>query len=80
MALGARAGVRVRRLGQASDAEAVTSRGPRQAHLAGFDRHANVWVSANDRAGLERRGRHVLRPPLAQERLRLRGDAAARLN
>jgi len=52
----------------------VTSRGPRQAHLEGFDLHANVWVSANDRAGLERLCRYVLRPPFAQERLRLRAD------
>ena len=55
-------------------ADAVTSRGPRQAHLEGFDLHANVWVSANDRAGLERLCRYVLRPPFAQERLRLRDD------
>jgi hypothetical protein len=33
-----------------------------------------VWVSTNDRAGLERLCRYVLRPPFAQERLRLRGD------
>ena len=50
------------------------SRGPRQAHLDGFDLHANVWVGANDRAGLERLCRYVLRPPFAQERLRLRAD------
>jgi hypothetical protein len=31
-------------------------------------------VSANDRAGLERLCRYVLRPPFAQERLRLRDD------
>ncbi len=54
MALGSRAGARVRRLGDARDAATVTSRGPRQAHLDGFDLHANVWVSANDRAGVER--------------------------
>ena len=74
VALGARAGARVRRLGDARDTPAVTSRGPRQAHLDGFDLHANVWVSANDRAGVERLCRYVLRPPFAQERLRLRGD------
>jgi hypothetical protein len=68
MPLGPRAGVRVRRLGQEPEAEAVTSRGPRQAHLEGFDLHANVWVSANDRAGLERLCRYVLRPPLALRR------------
>ena len=53
---------------------AVTSRGARQAHLEGFDLHANVWVSANDRAGLERLCRYILRPPFALERLRLRSD------
>jgi hypothetical protein len=79
VALGPRAGARVRRLVQAPDAEPVTSRGPRQAHLAGFDLHANVRVSANDRAGLERVCRYVLRPPFAQERLRLRGDGRVAL-
>jgi hypothetical protein len=74
VALGPRAGARVRRLGDARDTETVTSRGPRQAHLEGFDLHANVWVSANDRAGLQRLCRYVLRPPFAQERLRLRSD------
>jgi hypothetical protein len=33
-----------------------------------------VWVSAHDRAGLERLARYVLRPPFAQERLRRRSD------
>jgi hypothetical protein len=55
------------------------SRGPRQAHLEGFDLHANVWVSANDWAGLERLCRYVLRPPFAQERLRLRSDGRVAL-
>ena len=73
-ALGWRAGARVRRLGDARATATVTSRGQRQAHLEGFDLHANVWVSANDRAGVERLCRYVLRPPFAQERLRLRGD------
>ena len=79
VALGPRAGARVRRLGDARDTAAVTSRGPRQAHLDGFDLHANVWVSANDRAGLERLSRYVLRPPFAQERLRLRSDGRVAL-
>jgi hypothetical protein len=73
VALGSRA-ARVRRLGDARATGAVISRGARQAHLEGFDLHANVWVSANDRAGLERLCRYVLRPPFAQERLRLRSD------
>ena len=67
------------RLGAERDAAAVTSRGPRQAHLEGFDLHANVWVSANDRAGVERLCRYVLRPPFAQERLRLRSDGRVAL-
>ena len=80
VALGSRAGARVRRLGDARDtAAAVTSRGPRQAHLDGFDLHANVWVSAHDRAGLERLARYILRPPFAQERLRLRNDGRVAL-
>jgi hypothetical protein len=74
VALGRRAGARVRRLCDARDTAAVTSRGVRQAHLDGFDLHANVWVSARDRARVERLCRYVLRPPFAQERLRLRGD------
>jgi hypothetical protein len=78
-ALGLRAGARVRRLGDARDRAIVTSRGPRQAHLDGFDLHANVWVSANDRAGVERLCRYVLRPPFAQERLRLRSDGRVAL-
>ena len=79
VALGPRAGARVRRLGDARDTATVTSRGARQAHLEGFDLHANVWVPANDRAGLERLGRYVLRPPFAQERLRLRHDGRVAL-
>jgi len=79
VALGPRAGARVRRLGRDVDLETVTSRGPRQAHLDGFDLHANVWVSANDRAGLERLCRYVLRPPFAQERLRFRDDGRVAL-
>src|SRR5215468_9077739 len=63
----------------ARDTPTVTSRGPRQAHLEGFDLHANVWVGANDRAGLERLCRYVLRPPFAQERLRLRSDGRVAL-
>jgi hypothetical protein len=42
VALGPRAGARVRRLGDEPDLGHVTSRGPRQAQLDGFDLHANV--------------------------------------
>jgi hypothetical protein len=44
VALGPRAGARVRRLGEEPDLGHATSRGPRQAQLDGFDLHANVWV------------------------------------
>jgi hypothetical protein len=73
VALGPRAGARVRRLGE-PDLGHVTSRGPRQAQLEGFDLHANVWVPPNDRARLEQLCRYLLRPPLAQDRVRLRAD------
>jgi hypothetical protein len=74
VALGPRSGARVGRLGDAADRGLVTSRGPRQAQLEGFDLHANVWVPRNDRARLEQLCRYLLRPPLAQDRVRLRAD------
>src|SRR3989475_6948181 len=71
IALGPRAGARVLQLGREPDAPWVTSRGPCQAHLEGFDLHANITVGADDRAGLERLSRYVLRPPVAQDRIEL---------
>ena len=47
VALGPRAGARVRRLGAERDTAAVTSRGPRQAHLEGFD----LRVGVGERSG-----------------------------
>ena len=47
---------------------------PRHAHIAGFDLHANVAVPAADRARLEQLCRYLLRPPVAQDRLRRMGD------
>jgi hypothetical protein len=74
VALGPRAGGRVRRLGDEPDLGHVASRGPRQAQLDGLDLHANVWVPPNDRARLEQLCRYLLRPPLAQDRVQLRAD------
>src|SRR5207253_6747593 len=74
IALGPRAGARVLQLGREPDAPWVTSRGPCQAHLEGFDLHASITVGADDRAGVERLCRYVLRPPVAQERLALTPD------
>ena len=38
-----------------------------------------MWVSAHDRAGLERLAHHILRPPFAQARLRSDGGTALEL-
>jgi hypothetical protein len=74
IALGARAGERVLQIGREPGAPWITSRGPCQAHLEGFDLHAAVTVAADDRAGVERLCRYVLRPPVAQDRLSLTPD------
>jgi len=73
VSLGRRAGTRVLRLGRDPDAPCVTSTGPAQAH-EDFDLHANLFVPAEDRARLEQLCRYLLRPPGAQDRLRLTGD------
>ena len=52
----------------------MLSNAPRHAHIAGFDLHANVAAPAADRARLEQLCRYLLRPPVAQERLRPLGD------
>jgi len=68
-AFGDRAGTPVLRVGRTPDAPWVWTVGPRRAHLERFDLHADRAVRADDRAGLERLVRYLLRPPLAQERL-----------
>jgi hypothetical protein len=50
VALGPRAGARVRRLGDEPELDHVSSRGRRQAQLDGFDLHASIWVPPPDRA------------------------------
>jgi hypothetical protein len=74
IALGPRAGRRVWRVGKEPDAPWVLSSSPRHAHIAGFDLHANVAVPATDRARLEQLCRYLLRPPVAQDRLRRLDD------
>src|SRR5206468_1445945 len=68
-ALGPRPGARVLQIGRVPGLPWITSTGPRQAHLDGFDLHANVAVAADNREALEQLSRYVLRPPIAQERL-----------
>jgi hypothetical protein len=74
IAFGPRAGARVWRLGADPDAPRVLSTAPRHAHLAGFDLHANVDAPAADRVRLEQLCRYLLRPAVAQDRLRLLDD------
>ncbi len=74
IAFGPRAGARVWRVGDDPDAPWVFSTAPRHAHLAGFDLHANVAVPATDRPRLEGLCRYLLRPAVAQDRLRLLTD------
>ncbi|MDO8474764.1 MAG: transposase [Candidatus Rokubacteria bacterium] len=74
VALGPRAGARVRRVGDEPALDPVSSRGPRQAQLDGVDLHTRVWVPPTDRARLAQLCRYLLRPPLAQARVPLRPD------
>jgi len=63
VASGERAGNRVRRVQMLGGKEVEL--GPRCASFAGYKLHANVALTAQDRFGLERLCRYVLRPPLA---------------
>jgi len=47
---------------------------PLCAQFYGYNLHAGTEVAADDRSGLERLGRYLLRPPLAKERLEERED------
>ena len=79
MAPGARAGASVRRLGEGLRQAHGSARGPRHAHLDGFDLHADVWIGAIDRARLEQLCRCVLRLPRAENRLRRMADGRVRV-
>jgi hypothetical protein len=74
VALGPRAGARLMALGRDPEAQWVRSGGPRHAHLDGFDLHGNVAVDGEDRERLEQLCRYLLRPAVAQDRLRLTED------
>jgi hypothetical protein len=74
VALGPRAGAPVRRCGEPRDPAEAPPLGRRHARLEGFDLHANVGAPARNRERLERLCGYGLRPPIAQDRLRLTGD------
>jgi hypothetical protein len=78
-AFGPRAGAPILRIGSDPRAPWVCSRKPRHAHLDGFDLHAAVAVAADDRDGLERLCRYLLRPAVADSRLELLDDGRVRV-
>lgn len=51
----------------------------RVSNAYGFDVHAGVRVSANDRVGLERLARYMTRPPLSKQRLSRQEDGRYRI-
>ncbi len=55
------------------------SGGTKVKNAYGFDVHAGVRVSADDRAGLERLARYVTRPPLSKRRLMRQEDGRYRI-
>jgi len=70
IALGPRAGHRVRRMGSFGfPGEVPFSEGPRCVGLGGFSLHANVAVGSQQREQLEHLCRYIARPPVAEERL-----------
>jgi len=72
VAFGERSGRNVMRLGVEPDPEETPVRTKRKRHarINGFDLHAGAAVPANDRDRLERLLRYLLRPPVAQGKLR----------
>lgn len=74
VALGLRAGARVRRRGDPCEPAGAPTLGRRHARLERFDLHANVAAAAGNRERLERLCRYALRPPIARDRLRLAAD------
>ncbi len=76
-ALGARAGVPVRRWGDAIDLPDPPPLGRWHARQRGFDLHAGIVIPADARDRLERLCRYALRPPVGQDRLQLTPDGKA---
>ncbi len=74
IALGERAGQKVRRVGNDASIEDVYRIGNRCAVCDGFSLHANVKIDGKDRDKLEKLCRYTARPPVALERLSETGD------
>lgn len=69
IALGPRAGARVRRCGREREDAVEPLRSPWRARLNGYDLHAGIAVPATARDRLERLCRYALRPAVGQQRL-----------
>lgn len=69
-AFGDRAGRRTRRLGEEPDDVGAQPKRKRHARYQGFDLHASAPTKAHERDRLERMLRYLLRPPIAESRLR----------
>ena len=77
LALGAMPGRRVRRIGSLGFiGEQPMADGELSAVIAGYSLHANTYVHKNNRTELERLCRYVLRPPVSEERIEIRGTSA----
>ena len=79
VALGPRAGRRLRRHGTAWVSSEPPALGPCHARHHGFDLHAGLRVPADARDRLERIARYALRPPVARDRLQWTDDGQVRL-
>jgi len=78
VALGPRAGARLRRLGDPREEGESPEQGGCHARANGFDLHAGLVVPAGQRERLERVCRYVLRPPVTQERIHLTDEGQVR--
>ena len=80
VALGSRAGARLRRRGDpwAGDTD-PSGLGPCHARHNGFDLHAGLCVPADQRDRLERICRYALRPPVAHDHLQLTDEGQVQL-
>ena len=80
VALGSRAGARVRRRGAPwAGATDPSGLGSCHARHNGFDLHAGLCVPADQRDRLKRICRYALRPLVAQDRLQFTDDGQVRL-